>query len=185
MIERSLYESGRPVVLVHVAGLGTYVLGALWLSQFFSSLFPMIPAVLWLSTFALVAAQIRPLRALPGSAMLGNYMLLLFITCNGARSVVANIIQMGPSIFYFASAALVVHAVVIFGLGRLLKLDLPTLVIASSANIGSPVSAIAVASGRGYTDLILPGVAVGLVGYAVGNYVGIAVGALARSFLVG
>ena len=117
--------------------------------------------------------------------MLGSYMLLLFITCNGARSAVANIIQMGPSILYFASAALVVHAVVIFGLGRLLKLDLPTLVIASSANIGSPVSAIAVASGRGYTDLILPGVAVGLVGYAVGNYVGIAVGALARSFLVG
>ena len=185
MIERSLYESGRPLALVHVAGLGAYVLGALWLSQVLSSRFPMIPSVLWLSTFALAAAQIRPLRALPGSAMLGNYMLLLFITCNGARSVIANILQMGLSIFYFATFALVVHAVVIFGLGRLLKFDLPSLLVASSANIGSPVSAIAVASGRGYTDRILPGVAIGLVGYAIGNYVGFAVGAVARSLLAG
>ena len=185
VIERSLYESDRPVALVHVAGLAAYVIGALWLSQFLTSLLPMIPGVLWLSTFALAAAQVRPLRALPGSAMLGNYTLLLFITCNGARSVVANIIQMGPWIFYFATFALVVHAVIIFGLGRLLKFDLPTLVIASSANIGSSVSAIAVASARGYTALILPGVAVGLVGYAVGNYLGFAIAALVRSLLAG
>jgi uncharacterized membrane protein len=182
-VERSLYESGQPLTLVHVAGLGAYVLGALWLTQFLSSLFPTVPGVLWLSTLALAAAQVRPLRALPGSAMLGNYMLLLFITCNGARSVVANIMQMGPSIFYFAAFALMVHAVVIFGLGRLLKIDLPSLVVASSANIGSPVSAIAVASARGYTDRLLPGVVVGLVGYAIGNYVGVVVGALARRLL--
>lgn len=182
-IERTLYDSGRPVALAHIAGLAAYVAGALWFAGFLGSLFPVIPTVVWLSTVALIAAQIRPLRALPGGAMVGNYVLLLFMTSNGARSVVANIIQLGPSIFYLAVAALVIHGIVIFGLGRLLKFDWATLAIASQANIGGAAGAMAVATSLGCTDRLLPGVAVSLLGYATGNYVGVVVGPLVRGLL--
>ena len=69
------------------------------------------------------------------------------------------------------------------GIGRLLKIDLPTLAVASQANVGGAASAMAMATARGYADRLLPGVAVGLLGYAVGNYVGFAVAALARGWL--
>ena len=53
----------------------------------------------------------------------------------------------------------------------------------TQANVGGAASAIALAGARGYSDRLLPGVAVGLLGYAVGNYMGFAVAALMRGML--
>jgi uncharacterized membrane protein len=52
--------------------------------------------------------------------------------------------------------------------------------VASQANVGGAASAIALAGARGYHDRLVPGVAVGLVGNAIGNYLGIAVGLFMR-----
>ena len=78
-----------------------------------------------------------------------------------------------------------VHGLVIFGLGRLLGLDLKTLAVASQANVGGPASAMALATARGYTDRLLPGVAVGLLGYAAGNYLGLGVAVAVRGIIGG
>ena len=184
-LERALYDSGRAMALRDVAALVALAIGALWFSQVLASFFPAIPKVLWLTTLALIGAHVPAIRALPGSAMLGNYLILMFLASNGARSVVANIVHVGPSIFYYAAVALVVHGLIIFGLGRLLKLDLGTLAVASQANIGGAAHAMALASARGYVDRLLPGIAVSLLGYALGNYVGFAVAALVRGYLPG
>ena len=58
-----------------------------------------------------------------------------------------------------------------------------TLPVASQANIGGAASAVAIASARGYADKLLPGIAVALAGYAVGNYFGFGMGMLARTLL--
>jgi uncharacterized membrane protein len=42
---------------------------------------------------------------------------------------------------------------------------------------------MALASARGYMDRLLPGVAVGLLGYALGNYAGFAIAALVQGWL--
>jgi uncharacterized membrane protein len=182
-LEKALYESGRAMTLAGTAALAAIAIGALWLSQVLASLFPILPQVLWLTSLALLAAQIRPLRTLPGSAMLGNFFLLLFLAGNGAQSVVANIVRVGPAIFYFACITVAVHGLVIFGLGRLVRLDFGTLAVASQACVGGAASAAAMASARSYMDRLLPGVAVGLFGYAVGNYLGFTVGTLIRGWL--
>ena len=64
-----------------------------------------------------------------------------------------------------------------------LRLAARTLSVASQANIGGATSAVAVASARGYGDKLLPGIAVALAGYAVGNYFGFGMGMLARTLL--
>jgi uncharacterized membrane protein len=150
-----------------------------------ADLVPVLPEVLWLTTIVLAAAQIPAVKRLVGAAMWGNYLILLFLASNWARSVIANIVEVGPAVFYFAMATVAIHGVTIFGVGRLLKIDLPTLAVASQANVGGAASAMAMATARGYADRLLPGVAVGLLGYAVGNYVGFAVAALARGFFGG
>jgi len=94
-------------------------------------------------------------------------------------------VAMGPPVFYYAIITVAVHGIIIFGVGRLARLDLPTLAVASQANVGGAASAIALASARGYTDRLVPGVAVGLVGYALGNYLGMAVGVFMRGVLGG
>ena len=181
----SLYSSGGPVAIADIAALVVISVGAVWLAGVIAEVVPVLPSILWLTTIALIAAQIPAVKSLSGGAMLGNYLILLFLASNGARSVVANIVEVGPAVFYFALITVTVHGIVIFGLGRVAGIDAPTLAVASQANVGGPASAMAMASARGYTDRLLPGIAVGLLGYAAGNYAGFAIGALARVLLGG
>ncbi len=182
-LERALNDTVKPVSLKDAAALVVVAVGAVWGAGFLAGVVPFIPEVLWLTTLVLVMAQLPAIKSLPGGALFGNYLILLFLASNGARSVIANLVAMGPPVFYYAIITVAVHGVVIFGIGRLARLDLATLAVASQANVGGAASAIALASARGYHDRLVPGVAVGLVGYAVGNYLGLAVGVFMRGLI--
>lgn len=182
-LDRALNSSLEPLSLTEVAALAALAIGALWASGQLAALLPQLPRVLWLTTISLLLAQIPGVRKLNGGALLGHYLLLLFLAGNGAQSVLANIFRVGPAVFWFALTTVAVHGVLIFGIGRLAGIDAGTLAVASQANIGGPPSAVALAGARGYGHLVLPGVAVGLLGYAAGNYLGFVVGSLARQFL--
>lgn len=180
-----LYASAGAVSLMDVSLLVVIVLGTLWLSGVLGQVTAPVPAVLWLTTIALLLAQVPRVGRIRGAGVLGNYLVLLFLASNGAKSVVANILAVGPPVVYFALVTVALHGVVIFGLGSLVGLDLRTLAVASQANVGGPASAMALATARGYADRLLPGVAVGLLGYAVGNYLGLGVAVVVRSMLGG
>ena len=182
-LEKTLNDSVKPVSLSNAAALVVVAVGAVWGSKILGELIPLIPEVLWLTTLVLAMAQVPAIKRLPGAALFGNYMILLFLASNGARSVVATLVAVGPPVFYYATLTVAIHGVIIFGIGRLARVDLPTLAIASQANVGGAASAIALASARGYHDRLVPGVAVGLLGYAVGNYIGIPVGMFMRGIL--
>lgn len=182
-LERSLHSSGHPVSILDAAGIVVVALAALVGARVLAELLAIFPEVLWLTSLALILAQIPAVKRLSGTALIGNYLVLLFLASNGAQSVVQNIVRVGPAVFYFACVTVAIHGLVIFAAGRLFKLDFGTLAIASQANVGGAASAMAMASARGYGDRLLPGVAVGLLGYAVGNYLGFAVGSLMRSIL--
>jgi uncharacterized membrane protein len=175
-----LYSSVGAVKLQDLGLMVAVVLGTLWASDWLGVVLAPIPGVLFLTTIALILAQIPTIRAIHGTGVTGNYLVLIFLASNGAMSVVANIIAIGPPIVYFAFITVAVHGIVIFGFGRLVGLDLKTLAVASQAAVGGPASAMALATARGYTDRLLPGVAVGLFGYAAGNYLGLAVAAVLR-----
>jgi len=184
-LEHQLHSSVRPLPISDIAALVTIAVGSVWASQQLGNLLPMLPEVLWLTTIVLLLAQVPAVKRMVGGAVMGNYLLLLFLASNGAQSVIANIYRVGPAVFYFAVGTVAVHGLFIFGIGRLVGLDLGTLAVASQANVGGPASALAMASARGYGDRVLPGVAVGLLGYAVGNYTGFLVAAMVRGLLLG
>lgn len=184
-LHRMLYSSVGSIELHDLAFMTAIVLGTLWASDWLAMVFAPMPSVLFLTTIALILAQIPAVASLTGTGVIGNYLVLIFLASNGAMSVLANIVVIGPPIVYFAAITVGVHGLVIFGLGPLVGLDLKTLAVASQANVGGPASAIALATARGYTDRLLPGVAVGLLGYAAGNYAGLAVAAVLRGVIGG
>ncbi len=183
-LKESLYSTVKAVSLSETAALVTLAVGLVWLAGVLAAAWP-VPEVLLLTTLVLLVAQVPAVKELSGSAMWGNYLLHLFLAANGAQSVIANIFEIGPAVFYFAAATVAVHGIVIFGIGRLAGIDAPTLAVASQANIGGPASAMALAGARGYSRLLLPGIAVGLLGYAIGNYSGAVVGNVIRSYIGG
>ena len=79
-------------------------------------------------------------------------------------------------LFVFAIAILTVHLLVILVAGRLLRLDLAEIVIASNANMGGPTSAAAMAVARRWETLVIPAVLCGTLGYATATFIGVAVG---------
>ncbi len=182
-LEKTLFASRRPIKLGDIAALAALGIGTVRAAEHIGGLVPVLPEVLWLTTIAILLAQIPAVRGLAGSAVIGNYLVLLFLASNGARSVIANIVEVGPGVFYFAATTVAVHGLILFGLGRLAGLQLSTLAVASQAAIGGPASAMALASARGYADKLLPGVAVGLLGYALGNYLGYFVAQVMRGVL--
>jgi uncharacterized membrane protein len=146
---------------------------------------PAIPSVLWLTTFALIAGHFTPLGRVNGAFQLGNLALVLFFVIIGIFSRISEILAVGIAVFWFTLVVVGVHGVFVFGVGRLLRIDVASLAVASQAAVGGPSSALAVAVAREWRSLVLPGVIVGLLGYAIGNYLGFAVGAIVRSFGAG
>lgn len=146
---------------------------------------PGIPAVLWLTTLALLVGHLTPLRGAVGAMQLGNLGLHLFFAVIGIYSRIADIIAVGVEVFYFTLIIVVVHGLVVYGAGRLARMDVGTLSVASQAAIGGPSSALAVAVSREWPGLVLPGIVVGLLGYAVGNYLGFGIAYLVRGLLGG
>jgi uncharacterized membrane protein len=182
-LHRKLFSSGNPVALGDLGTLAALTVSCIWVSTLLSERLPSIPSVFWLTSMVLVLAQLPSVKSLTGSTVIGNYLILLFLACNGAKSVIAKIVEVGPEVFYFASGTVAIHGMVIFGVGTLLRIDGGTLAVASQANVGGATHAMAIATARGFDNRILPGVAVGILGVALGNYLGLAVGTLMRVLL--
>ena len=144
-----------------------------------------IPAVLWLTTFALVAGHTPGLARRAGALQLGNLALHCFFVVIGIWSRVSEIVAVGVEVFLYTLLVVGVHGVVVYGVGRLVRMDPGSLAVASQAAVGGPSSALAVAVSRRWPGFVLPGIIVGLVGYAVGNYLGFGVAYLVRGLEIG
>lgn len=161
--------------LLDLSFLVTLGLGLLWAAEATASFTPGVPSVIWLTTYTLILAQLPGVRDLRGALHLGTLALNLFFAVIGVGSRVAEILSVGLEIFWFTLVVVAVHGLVVYGLGRLARLDVLTLSIASQAAVGGPSTALALGVARGRRDLALPGMMVGLLGYAVGTYLGLAV----------
>jgi len=139
-----------------------------------------VALLVWLTTFALAAGHLGPLAKTEGAMQLGNYALHLFFVVIGVFSRVSEILEVGLVVLALTLVVVGVHGLVVFGVGRLLRLDLGVLTVASQAAVGGPSTALAVAVAHEWRVLVLPGIAVGLLGYAVGNYLGVLLGQLLR-----
>lgn len=154
-------------------------------SEWVGTLVPAVPAVLWLTTFALVVGHLKHFQSERGALQLGNLALHFFFVLIGIHSRISEILAVGVEVFYFTLVVVGVHGLVVFGIGRLLRWDLGSLSVASQAAVGGPSSALAVAVSREWKGLVLPGIIVGLLGYALGTYLGFSVAYLLRGMGVG
>ncbi|MFC4077819.1 DUF819 family protein [Salinithrix halophila] len=135
-----------------------------------------IPPVLGYTTLALLLALFTPVNRLRGGEELGNFILHFFFATMGAGTVLSTLVDKGPVVFLFLAILVFVHALVIFGFGRLFRIEIEMLAVASQACVGGPSTALALASSKGWASLVPAAVLLGVLGYAVGNYAGVAMG---------
>jgi uncharacterized membrane protein len=169
---------------VHPVHLGLLVMGAaaaVWASQALEAASPdlvgvRVPGILILTTLALVLAQVPAVSRLRGSRVLGMFGVYLFLATIGAlcdaRALVASG-ELGLALLAFVAVLFAVHAVLLFGVALLFRLDLDVAAVASQANIGGASTALALARSLGRPDLVLPAILIGSLGTALGTYAGL------------
>jgi uncharacterized membrane protein len=172
----------RVLDLTLLLGMG-FVL--IWAADAMTAVLPGIPSILWLTTFALALGHTPWVRKLDGAMHLGSLGLHFFLAIIGVSSRISEILRVGPEVFWFTALVVLIHGVLTYAGARLARLDVETTSVASQAAVGGPSSALALAVGRDWKALVLPGVVVGLLGYAVGNYLGLGVAYWMRGLLAG
>jgi len=135
-------------------------------------------AILIVTALAVALATFFPARMarLRGASDIGVAFMMIFFAVLGATANIGVVLKEGPILFLFAALILLVHLVVLLVGGRLLRLDLREIVIASNANMGGPTTAAAMAVARRWPTLVTPAILCGTLGYAVAKFIGAAVG---------
>lgn len=133
-----------------------------------------------ITAVCLVVATVfhEQLEKINGAEELGTYMIYIFFFTIGIPANLVLIIQKAPVLFLFCVVIAGINLLVTFGLGKLFKMKLEDLSIVVNATLGGPMSAAALAIAKGWKDLVLPGLLVGLWGYVIGTWLGVAVGNL-------
>jgi len=144
----------------------------IWLWPGFVWKFPTGFKYIVLTTLALLFAHIKFISKREGASELGNYAFYLFFAGIGATCDIEKAVKLAPMLFLFVSIIIGIHIIFVFGFGRLLGIDIRVLACASMAAKSGPPTVLALTNVKGWKDFALPGVAVGLLGYAIGNYLG-------------
>jgi uncharacterized membrane protein len=134
-------------------------------------------AILVTTLLALAAGTLAPRQVgrLSGHQEAGSALMYVFLASVGAGADVRALLAAAPILFVFASVIIFVHLAVLLVVGRLFRIDLAEMVMASAVAIGGPASAGAIASAKGWQSLLIPGVLCGSLGYAIGSFIGVAV----------
>jgi len=134
-------------------------------------------AILVITVLALVVATSgrRLIANLSGYSEAGNVLMFIFLATIGASADIWKLIEFAPILFVVALIIVSVHLVLLLGIGRLFKLELGELLMASAVCIGGPATAPAIASAKGWSHLMVPGLLAGSFGYAIGSFIGVGV----------
>lgn len=136
---------------------------------------PVAPVILGITTLGLAASFIPRVRALPGTYETGEYLLLVFAVAIGTLADVRELAESFSDVFVFVAMVFVAAILLHYLLARLFRIDTDTVLITSTAAVFGPAFVGPVAAAIGNRRVIVSGLAAGVLGYAIGNYAGLAV----------
>ena len=134
----------------------------------------------FVSVFGLICAM-TPLGKLPATAELSSVCLYAVVSLLASRASLTDLVT-APMWIVYGLFILVIHVITYFLLSKLFKWDLCMVSTASLANIGGSASApiVATAYDPNFAGI---GVLMGVLGAAIGNFFGLAMGALLQIFV--
>ncbi|MBL9139339.1 MAG: DUF819 family protein [Verrucomicrobiales bacterium] len=131
-----------------------------------------------LITFLTVAATTlgrAKTQRIRGAEELGMFLLYLFFFVLGVRADLLEVIRNVPALFGVCLVIAFTNLAFTLVVGRWLGMNLEDLLLSVNATLGGAPSAAAMAISRGWSDLVLPGLLVGIWGYVIGTTLGILV----------
>jgi uncharacterized membrane protein len=130
-------------------------------------------AILTITSLGIVSSFITVLRRSPKSFELGMYFILVFSLVVASMADLKKFSMEAMPVFLYISYTITLSLLLHLLLSRLFKIDADTMIITSTALICSPPFVPVIAGALNNRSIIISGLTIGIVGYAVGNYLGI------------
>lgn len=169
-----------PIVLLGILSLAI----AVGLALLITGKLDVVIIMLVVTTCGIGFSFIKKVRSAPGSYTVGQYLILMFSLGIGLSFNFGTLNQEALLLLaMFATAqfgSLIVHLL----LCRICKIDADTSLVTSTAGIYGPAFIVPVAEALDNREVVLPGLICGILGYAIGNYLGIGI-AIALKFFGG
>ncbi|MEM1323129.1 MAG: DUF819 family protein [Bacteroidota bacterium] len=131
--------------------------------------------LLLLTSLSIAASFIPQVRQLEGAYEAGDYLLLMFCVAVGLQANFSNLLSDGLEVIGYTGAVLLITVLLHLAFSAFFRIDRDTTMIISTAAVYGPVFIGQIASAIRNRQLIFAGMATGLVGIAIGNYLGLAV----------
>ena len=129
--------------------------------------------ILGITTLGIAASFVRKIRVLPLTFSTANYLLLVFALAVGSMANLAELLAASSMLFWFCGFVVFGSVILHVLLAILFRVDRDTLIITSTAAIFGPAFIGPVANAIGNKGIIPIGIALGIIGLAIGNFLGI------------
>ena len=106
---------------------------------------------------------------------IATFMMYVFFAVIGAGADLGQVVGAALPATLFLVVLILIHLGLLLVVGRLLRLDLAEVMVASNACILGPPTAAALAASRGWRELVMPGMLVGILGYSIGTFIGVGI----------
>ncbi len=139
----------------------------------------MATVMLLITSLGMLGSAIPALRSAPQGFNLGMYFILVFSVAVSSMVNIGEMLHASPQLIYYITLVVFGSLILHVGLAYFFKLDAEIVMVSSTALICSPPFVPVIAGALNNRALVLPGLSIGIIGYAVGNYLGF----LVASFL--
>jgi len=138
--------------------------------------------ILLISSLSVIASFSKKIRNWQGTFEAGDYLLLMFSIAIGMMADFTEVFQNGGWFLLLAAAVMLGSIILHVLFCRLFGIDRDTMMITQVAGFYGPPFIGQIASVIKNRSLIFSGIATGLVGLAVANFIGVALGELLRNW---
>ncbi len=175
----------RPKTLMKLAlalVLSTLIVGAaLGISGLFPKDYATSVTILAITSLGIGCSFIPAVRNIEKTFQMGMYIIMIFCLVVSSMSNFSLLTNLNYPLFFYVGfsvfGSLTLHGIFC----KLFKIDTDTFIITSASAICSPPFVPVVAAALGNRTIILSGLTTGIIGYAIGNYLGITMAYIVKS----
>ncbi len=133
----------------------------------------MAAAILVITTLGIAASTVRRIRKIPMTFQLGQYFILIFCMAVASMAELSRLFSAAPILLIWVAFMVFGTMILHMLLSIVFKVDADTVLITSVAAICSPPFVPIVAGAIKNKEIVVSGLTTGIIGYAIGNYLGV------------
>ena len=177
----STLRKEKLIPLLKAFGVAIVIFGvAVGISELVPQSAVMAVVILSITTLGILVSLIPAINRIDKTFDAGMYLILIFSIVVASMADIRNFAGITPGLFGYVTFAVFGSLFVHMLLSKIFKVDADTTMITSTAFICSPAFVPVVAGAIGNRQIVVSGMTIGIMGYAIGNYLGVTLAYLLR-----